>query len=494
MPAAQLSVAEQRGDDPARDFLVGSTYRKDVLRGALWKMLRDQLAGAPAEKPGPTASPTLETRDGQAIGLGAPFGWSRSPGFDPSALDSRAALSTILAYSFGVLRWEPLNPNPEHRACPSPGSRFTVDASLFFESRHGASCYRYLVREHALFAMADSTGAARASQDALRISLTCDPARCASPYGDLAYCLSAIELGANLSQFLLILGLFGLRLDDVRLHAADRADDRAVVPGLSASIAAPEIAGWLRQAWPERRVFAAREYPPIERGAFPLLDAVIDNAANAAEAPPFPGGLAAGPWRGNPIELLRASAARSSGLDLQAPPSVNRAPGGSRTVQLLDKVAELRGSFTGVARHRVHAHVTLPQHLRVAIRDCRRSADNATLSLGKSTGGRGSGGDDVYPPDAIVVTLSADYPAYVARFGELALFHMYLAAGIDAQSFCLAAATVGLACRPMRSFDHAAADAALPIDYWSTLQLVIYADDAVNPAFPIGGAPWEACG
>ena len=470
-----------------RDYFLGSTYRKDVLQGALWQDLRHQLTGVAVGTPGPVDPAALKTREGEVIGLEAPFPCFRAPDFDPSVLGPQAALSTILAYAFGVMRWEPLNPNPEHRTCPSPGSRFTIDANLSVESGRGQANYRYLARDHALLVEAGRTASALAS-DEIHISLACVPARCASPYGDLAYCLTAIELGANLSQLLLILGMFGLRLDDVRLHGACQSEEFAAAPGLSGRITAPAIADWLRHVEPEQRLFVDQEYPPIKRGAFPLFDALIDGVTIPAGMQPFPGGMAAGPKGGERADLLMASATRSSGLNLQAAASVNRPPRKSSAVRLLDRVAALRGSFTGVERHAVRADVTSAEHARAALSGRWEAGDGSTLSVNASAGDGKRGGDDAYPSGAIVVTISADYQTYVARFGGLALFHIYLAAGIDAQLFCLASAMVGLVCRPMRSFDHATADAALPIEYWSVLQLVIYADGAINPAFPIGGA------
>lgn len=441
-----------------RDYFVGTTHRKDALCGGLWDKLRDQLDGRPAiDAPlPPRPAPRVLTAAGLAL------------------TEAPASLSTILAYTLGITRWEPLNPNAEHRACPSPGSRFTVEATLSVAARNGLATWRHVPRDQLLVRVPDQRQS-DLSEDCVEIALTCDLSRCASPYGDLAYCLATIELGAIVAQLALIAGEFELRLDHVRAVAA--------TPRFTGHVIAPEIAGWLRETPPAAMTVFEEHYPRFQIGNFPLLRAMLSSGIPATAKPkPFANGLAA-KWPG---DVFAATARRSSGLQLQGGSRAKAPPDSGRLTAWLDPFATAHASFAGLERHGVRVDVLLPETETLERPWC--LADGSTLFVAAAAGADRAWGYFA-PPGATIVTVSAEYRRYAEEFGDEALFHMHLATGIVSQMIGLASAGTGLACRPMRSFNHAAVDAMLPIDNWSVLQLVIWADEAVNPAFRLTDPP-----
>jgi hypothetical protein len=319
------------------------------------------------------------------------------------------------------------------------------------------------------------------------ISLASNLSRCASPYGDLSYCLSTIEAGAILAQLVLVLGEFELRLHEVELFLPDSAGD--AVPGLTLHLPAPAIADWLRQERPTDIAVLEEAYPRFQRADHPLLDALLARSTAAGLAcDPFPGGLAAAYPADAAATLLEATATRSSGLDMMAGLTVNRAPDRLSLARMLEAASAMHASFAGLERHGIRLDVILSEAVAAALPADWRLAPGSDLSIRALPQGSELAAGYIHPPGAAVATISANYRDYLNRFGTLALFNMYLAAGIAAQIVCLASASAGLACRPMRSFDHAAADALLPIDQWSVLQLVIYSDRTSNPAFAVTSA------
>jgi hypothetical protein len=462
MAAAQFSIDGAGRRDPMRDYFVGTTHRKDTLCGGLWDKLRDQLDGRPAiDAPLPArATPRTLTAAGLTL------------------TEAPASLSTILAYTLGVTRWEPLNPNAEHRPCPSPGSRFTVEATLSVADPDGRATWRYLPHDHLLVRVPDQKQSGL-PEDCVEISLTCDLSRCASPYGDLAYCLATIELGAIVAQLVLIAGEFELRLDPVRVVAA--------TPRFTAHVIAPEIAGWLRETPPAHMAVLEEHYPRFQIGNFPLLRAMLSSGIPATAKPkPFANGLAA-KWPG---DVFGATARRSSGLQLQGGSRAKAPPHIGRLTAWLDPFATAHASFAGLERHGVRVDVLLPGSEPLERAGPWRLANGSALFIAPAVDADRAWGYFA-PPNAMIVTVSVEYCRYVEEFGDEALFHLHLAAGIVSQMIGLASAATGLACRPMRSFDHAAVDATLPIDNWSVLQLVIWADEAVNPAFRTINPLWS---
>jgi hypothetical protein len=460
MAAPQFSIDGAQRRDPMRDYFVGATHRKDALCGGLWDKLRDQLDGRPAiDAPLP---PRPAPRFLAAAGL--------------TLTEAPASLSTILAYTLGVTRWEPLNPNAEHRPCPSPGSRFTVEATLSVAARNGLATWRHLPHDQLLVRVPDPRQSGL-PEDCVEIALTCDLSRCASPYGDLAYCLATIELGAIVAQFALIAGEFELRVEHVRAVAA--------TPRLTAHVIAPEIAAWLRETPPAPVAALEEHYPRFQIATFPLLGAMLSSGIPATARPkPFANGLAA-KWPG---DVFGATARRSSGLQLQGGSRAKASPDIEMLTAWLDPFATAHASFAGIERHGVRVDVLLPGIEPLEHPDPRRLADGSTLFVAAAAGADRAWGY-LAPPEATIVTVSVEYRRYVDEFGDEALFHMHLAAGIASQMIGLASAAAGLACRPMRSFDHATVDATLPIDNWSVLQLVIWTDEAVNLAFRMTDPP-----
>lgn len=471
MAAAQFSVAGAERRDPMRDYLVGSTHRKDALVGELWNRLRDQITGRAATDASVAASRQPLALTGSGFTLVS----------DPSA--GARALSGLLAHALGVLRWEPLNPNPEHRPCPSPGSRFPVYATVSVRNRGELEVYRYMPRDHALIRVSEHSEA-DLPMDSIEIALFCDLAKCASPYGELSYCLATLELGAVLAQLVLVAREFDLRLDRIRVAVGSGADRPAAMPRLTTILVAPEIATWIRETDPALLTVLDERYPPVSLGDFPLLDAMLSACA------PLTGvcaGLTAR-WPGSaPGSVFLAGARRSSGLQLQGTSHPTVLFDRDRLTAWLDLVAAVYASFTGLTQHGVRVDILPPETEHVERADQRRLSEGSALFVSADASGNRAWGYFA-PLGAAIVTLSAEYRRYVETFGENALFHMHLAAGIASQVVGLASAAMGLVCRPMRSFDHAAVDATLPIDNWSVLQLVVWADVAVNPAFPTATA------
>lgn len=475
MLAAQFPVTATTGD-AVSNYLVGSTHRKDLLDGALWHRLRDQLHARTAEQPIPAETRAPSGRSGKGLPLG--------PGASLMGEGSaRETLAAILGYSLGLMRWEPLNPNPEHRACPSPGSRFTVDALVSCQSDAGPITYRYLPREDALILEPAAAGAAL-EPGVVGIALRCDLARCASPYGDLAFCLTSIELGAVVAQLVLVLGTMGLGLDEV--HASMHAG-LAGGPGLVARVRAPGIAAWLGSADARSMRWLHDISPTGVVGGCLLHDLLASMPSGQASPPLFPDGLCAG--RNDAETLLRATTTRSSGLDLLS--EASGTPAQTQVIAMLDMVAVLHGSFRGLAQLPVRIEVAAAGEVTPVSADRWRLAAGSRLELSRQRDS-GLARGYAHPAGALIATVSANVSDYTKRLGADALFGMYLAAGIATQVVCLAAASVGLVCRPMRSFDHAAADAGLAIDCWSVVQLVAYGEAVGNPAFAIGGVPWAA--
>lgn len=408
-----------------RDYLLGTTHRKDALRGELWDRLRGLLYARPAE-----ASQSLRPA----------FRTITTTGPD---LATAPTLSALLRHTLGILRWEPLNPNAEHRAHASPGSRFTVDATLSVRGAGETVTYRYMPRDHALARALDRQRPV--SENSVVITLSCDLSRCAAPYGELAYCLAALELGSVLAQLALVAGSFGLRLDQIVL---DGEGSR-----VTAMLDAPAIATWLRETPTHSATILAQDYPPLALDEMPLLAAALRTHFPAMTVERL-----AAQWPASaPCTLFDATQRRSSGLRLDG--GASAAPDDTRLARWRDLATEAVESFTGLERHGVRIDILPPP-------------DTQARALGY-----------VAPPDAAIVTLSVDYYQYLRRFGDGAVFHMHLAVGIASQAIGLASAAMGFACRPMRSFDHAAADAMLPIEHWSVLQLVVWQDAAVNPGF-----------
>lgn len=486
MPAAQFPVILAGPFAETRDYLVGSTYRKEVLEGALWRRLRGQLLGLPVADDGTGKRSRLAIRSCRGLALRRAHRREDEPGAQ-GRRDGGAMLSTILSYTLGAVRWEPVNPISEHRPCPSPGGRFTVGAVLSFEAEGGVASYRYQPRDHILVAV-DSRPGLQVEPETVAITLSGDLSRCASPYGDLAYCLSTIEAGAVLAQMALVLGTFGLRVGRTEFSAPLSGDDR--VPGLTLHVPAPAIAEWLRTATPAKLAFAEEIYPAFGSADHPVLDALLSRAGSAqACSDVFAGGIAAA-WPANAAcTLFEATAARSSGLDMAAGSAANQAPDQTSVSTLLEAATALHASFAGLERHGIGLTASLSETVAVEPPAHWRLAPGSTLSVEVIPRGADRAWGHVHPPGAVIATISADYRAYLARFGALALHNMYLATGIAAQTVCLASANAGLVCRPMRSFDHTAADALLPIDHWSVLQLVIYADRTGAPAFPVAAVP-----
>ncbi|MDV3456054.1 hypothetical protein RZN05_03600 [Sphingomonas sp. HF-S4] len=408
-----------------RDHLLGTTHRKDALRGELWDRLRGQLYARPAET-SPAPRPAFRT-----VATAGPD------------LEATPSLSSLLRHALGILRWEPLNPNAEHRAHASPGSRFTVDAMLSVRGAGETVTYRYMPRDHALVRVLDRQRPV--SEGSVAITLSCDLARCATPYGELAYCLGVLELGSVLAQLALVAGSLGLPLDRVILDGEG--------PRVTAMLGAPEIAIWLRDAADHPRTVLTQDYPPLALGEMPLLAATLRTHFPAMTVEHL-----TACWPANaPCTLFDATRRRSSGLRLDGGASAT--PDSTRLARWRDLATATVESFAGLERHSVCVDILMPP-------------DAQARAWGYAA-----------PPGAAVVTLSADLDHYLRRFGDGAVFHMHLAVGIASQAIALASAAMGFACRPMRSFDHAAADAMLPIEHWSVLQLVVWQDAAVNPGF-----------
>ena len=457
---------------PLRDYLLGTTHRKDALEGVLWEKLRRQLTGrddGTEQETGRTAEPPHEGR-----GIVLPPARSQR-GARCENLDAAADLGLILRDAAGIVRWEPVNPNAEHRTCPSPGNRFTVDVEVACRGGEGVQWFRYLPRNRMLAEMTGCGEPHSLERHDLVIVLRGHVDRCAQPYGDLALCLATIEIGAMLAQLALALGSTGLGAESVRFVSHGSGLD----PVLYARVRAPELAGWLARAPSVPVCFAEPvRRRPDEIGGRLLRDLRTFVSSHAPELELFPHGLTVSDCG----TLLRATFVRSSGLDLNA--VAEGRPDGARLTALLDTICRLHSAFQGLTMLPFRLDVRLDTPLENAGWEGPAEDTPAWLHVDSASDPGGSTGY-AYPGGAVIMTVSADLRDYVARTGAIFISAMHLAAGIATQIVCIAAAQAGLACRPMRSFDHAAADALLPIDCWSLIQLVVYDDRAPNPAFAL---------
>lgn len=454
---------------PLRDFLVGTTHRKDALDGLLWRKLRHQLAGRDGGTDEDADSVVEVRREAQGIIL--PPMW-RLSGFE-STSTAAADLASLLQKVAGVVRWEPINPNAEHRACPSPGNRFTVDVEIACRRGDESRWFRYLPREEMLTAMAGCGDALSIGTDDFAIVLHGQVARCAEPYGDLALCLTTIEMGAMLAQLALALGSAGLGAESIQFVSLERVTD----PVLFVRVRAPAMANWLAHAITAPvRLSETMHQPQREVGGHLLRDfrSYVGGGVLCREL--FPQGLKLSDCG----TLLNATSIRTSGLDLKGVDEGK--PDRAQLIALLDAICRLHSAFGGLGM--------LPFRLDVQMNDTLAATERESVARHASSWLHLAPGIHVdratqypYPRGAVILTVSVDLDNYAERLGAASITAMHLAAGIATQIICIAAADSGLACRPLRSFDHAVADAALPIAFWSLIQLVVYVERAPNLAF-----------
>lgn len=314
-----------------------------------------------------------------------------------------AALARALAAALAPRRWEPWNPYNDHRGYPSARCAYLTDATL----RLGGG--RWPIDPVRLVLEGERPLPDPATVTRATVELTVAPQRLSDGYGALREALALLEAGHLSSALAEAGGATGLTV-----HVSSPAGGGR--PGVVAEVTFRQGAA---ATWPWAQAAAARSAGLAPRGL---------------SADPRP--LAAGILR----RVIRDS----------------RPPAGS-----------LAGRGTGAAlRH------------RLAVRGVRDVPDGlyevgesgpALLRPGPAIEwvrpAFGSGRADIDVAGMNVVwAVAGDIGRAVRGHGPDGYRDMLLAAGAAAQHVCSAAAASGLFCRPVRSFDEPAAEAAMDAD------------------------------
>ncbi|MEY9842196.1 nitroreductase family protein [Streptacidiphilus sp. EB103A] len=317
--------------------------------------------------------------------------------------DFGPALVRTLTAALAPHRWEPWNPHNDHRAYPSPRCVYLTDAALRLgEHRWPIDPVRLLLEgERRLPDPSTVTSAT--------VELTVEPHRLSDGYGTLRDALALLEAG-HLSSALVEAG----RANGLAVHASPQ-----VGGGGSGVVAEVTIRHSTAVTWPWQQVSAARSSALGPRGL-------------SADPRPLPAGVLQ--------RLLQDS----------------RPPTGS--------LAGRRGG--GALRH------------RLAVRGVTGFTDGLyelgegglmALRPGQATQGIQSafrfGPADIDVTGMNVVwVISADVDDVIRGQGPDGYTNALLSAGAAAQHVCSAAAAAGLFCRPVRSLDEPATEAAVQAD------------------------------
>lgn len=318
------------------------------------------------------------------------------------ALSFGPALVRALTAALAPRRWEPWNPYNDHRAHPSPRCAYLADAALRLgEHRWPIDPVRLLLEGEALLSEHSTVSSAS-------VELTVDPQRLSDGYGTLRDALALLEAG-HLSSALVEAG----RAAGLSAQATPRG-----AGGLSGVVADVTFRQGDGATWPWQQVMAARS------GAL------------------GPRGLSADP-RPLPADALRRLLRDS------------RPPAGS-----------LAGRPGGGLRHRLAVHGV------TGVRNGLYELGEAGLVLvrpGQATR-RIQSAFRFGPADVdvtgmnVVWVITTELDRVVRERGPDGYPNALMTAGAAAQHVCSAAAAAGLFCRPVRSFDEPATEAAVQAD------------------------------
>lgn len=315
--------------------------------------------------------------------------------------DFGARLARALTAALAPRRWEPWNANNDHRAYPSPRSAYLTEAALRIGDRSWTLDPVRLVLE-------GDTPLPPAIASA-RVELSTCPERLPEGYGDLRDALGLLEAGHVTSALIeagSAAGLNAVAGMGEALH--DPVAEVTLRPG------APDV------AVPWSRVLAERSggLNPLGFSADPRPLAGILLHQLLRDAHRVPGGSLAGQ---PDADRLRHRLAIGRMVDV--PPGLYRLDGG-----------QPHRYETGPVMHRIQA----------AFRYGPEDIDLTSMS--------------------VVWVITADLVAQWRTEGPDGYPRALLAAGACAQHICTAAASAGLFCRPVRSYDEPAVEAAVRAD------------------------------
>ncbi|MEE4545897.1 hypothetical protein V2S66_28495 [Streptomyces sp. V4-01] len=311
-----------------------------------------------------------------------------------------AALAGALTAALAPLRWEPWNPYNDHRAHPSPRCAYLTDAAL----RIGGDRWAIDPVGLRLEGARPLPGAGELASATVEVTLA--PERLTEGYGALRDALALLEAGHVCAALVEAGAAAGLAA-----HAAPRR-----AGGPSGVVAEVVFRDGAAPAGPRRPVTAVRSAGLAPRGLSadprPLPAAVLHGLVEASRPPT--GSLAAPPGGDGLRHRLAVRGVRDVPDGLYEPRE--------------DGLVLLRpGQAT--------------EWVRAAFGSGRPDVDVAGMN--------------------VVWAITGAVAAAVAGRGPDAYRDMLPAAGAAAQHVCSAAAAQGLFCRPMRSFDEPAAEAAI---------------------------------
>ncbi|HEX5598240.1 MAG TPA: nitroreductase family protein [Micromonosporaceae bacterium] len=328
-------------------------------------------------------------------------------GIDLRRLAERGAFGTRLARmlraALAPRRWEPWNVNNDHRAYPSARSGCLTDAALLIDDQ------RWVVDPVRLILEGEAPLPAAISS--AHVELSTHPERLPPGYGDLRVALGLLEAGHVTSALVEAGSAAGL-------VPAARAITTGAMDGLVAEVALHPGAPATAVFWPQVLAGRSSGLNPLGFAADPraLAGDLLRRLVSGGRCVP------AGSLAGQPgADQLRHRLVISRVVGI--PPGL---------YQLRD--GDLRRCDTDA----------ITQRLQSAIRYGPEDIDVSSMN--------------------VVWVITADLTAESYAHGSAGYPRALLAAGASAQHVCTAAAAAGLFCRPMRSYDEAAVEAAVGAD------------------------------
>lgn len=204
-------------------YIVATCERRLELRGRKWEEIRNLVDGSQPPPAGPRSQGLQPAEGGQEVTVrpGDPIdGWAISR-------DSVGSLADILHHCCLPLRFEPENGSLLHRGIASPGAKYPIDVRLHVPGLVEDGGWLKLDAHQACLFETASTQEWRAPDDAVRIVLSGDIAKCLDPYGDMSASLVALEAGMTAQQIALFARAFGWAAEVSAI--GDAAETRACV-------------------------------------------------------------------------------------------------------------------------------------------------------------------------------------------------------------------------------------------------------------------------
>jgi hypothetical protein len=506
---------EMHRDTSLEDFVVATSDRRRELRGERWDGLRRAVGvqrplANKVERTSPSArfetGMRFEAHEAEAYRL------PESPAIDLAAAKASTPaqkLALLLRHSVWPLRWEPLNGSGQHRAVPTPGALFPVDAYLMASMRQGPRALYCSPRDLCLLDVAALPAAdAQRLDEASSLILVGNLGRCVGIYGDLALSLAALEIGMLQAQLVLVAEELGWRLrsalDPAPAHSRVSLGIAhwSELPVLHCRLQGEGVAQ-ATAALSSHRLATFRPLPHhAAADAHPLMREIVrsyemrDAAAPAhieRRDAPFEG--ASDESRGvvatDTLSAMALSERRSSGLSNGVVRWTRDFPAAAMERWLVDTRTLLHRlidapptaglpSFPLLAtlawrRNRSGEPVLLdldPPHARYTEID----ADAQRLELVRGMCQNGTVALVTIGIDAAAFGRAADASSYLAA---------HLAAGAWSQAFCLAAAANGLVARIFQAYPDEMKNPLLPLQARTLVQILVGYDPRPNPAFRI---------